>query len=91
MVLRIPEFSPEFSPDSRMLSFEARMLMLPCVCIIFSFKAKWILLKVQGKKSNLQKGILWKQKRLEIVNKIEVKRASNATRELNVNTLRWSV
>ena len=65
------------------------MLMLPCVCI--SFKAKWILLKLQGKKSNLQKGILWKQKRLEIVNKIEVKRASNATRELNVNTLLWSV
>ena len=31
MVLRIPEFSP----DSRMLPFEARMLMLPCVCIIF--------------------------------------------------------
>ena len=80
---------PEFSPDSRMLSLEARMLMLPCVCT--SFKAKWILLKLQGKKSNLQKGILWKQKRLEIVNKIEVKRASNATRELNANTLRWSV
>ena len=80
---------PEFSPDSRMLSLEARMLMLPCVCT--SFKAKWILLKLQGKKSNLQKGILWKQKRLEIVNKIEVKRVSNATRELNVNTLRWSV
>ena len=65
------------------------MLMLPCVCT--SFKAKWILLKLQGKKSNLQKGVLWKRERLEIFNKIEVKRASNATRELNVNTLRWSV
>ena len=79
MVPRIPEFSP----DSRLLSFEARMLMLPCVCINFSFKAEWSLLKLQGKHSNLQKGISWKRNRLEIFNKIEAKRASNATREHN--------
>ena len=84
---------PEFSPNSRMLSFEARMLMLsfysPVVCV--SFRAKWILLQWQVKQSNLWKCISWKRKRLEKINKIEAKRASNATRELNVNTLRWSV
>ena len=81
---------PEFSPNSGMLSFEARMLMLsfysPAVCILF--KAKWILLQWQVKQSNLQKCISWKRKRLEIINKIDAKRASRATRELNVNTLR---
>ena len=84
---------PEFSPNSGMLSFEARMLMLSfysyTVCI--SFKAKWILPQWQVKQSNLWKRISWKRKRLEIINKIEAKRASSATRELNVNTLRWSV
>ena len=93
---------PEFSPNSGMLSFEARMLMLSfearmlmlsfyssTVCI--SFKAKWILSQWQVKQSNLWKCISWKRKRLEIINKIEAKRASSATRELNVNTLRWSI
>ena len=69
------------------------MLMLSfyssTVCI--SFKAKWILPQWQMKHSNLWKCISWKRKRLEIINKIEAKRASSATRELNVNTLRWSV
>ena len=78
----------EFSPNSRMLSFEAGMLTAPR-CI--SFKAKWILPQWQVKQSNLQKCISWKRKRLEIINKIEAKRASSATREPNVNTLRWSV
>ena len=72
MVPRIPEFSP----DSRLLSFEARMLMLPFVGINFLSKRN-----VQGKHSNLQKSISWKRNRLEIINKIEAKRASNATRE----------
>ena len=83
----------QFSPNSRMLSFEARMLMLsfysPTVCI--SFKAKCILPQWQVKQSNLWKCISWKRKRLEIINKIDAKRASSATRESNVNTLRWSV
>ena len=58
----------------------------------FSFKAEWSLLKLQGKHSNLQKGISWKRNRLEIFNKIEAKRASNATRERNTLVgvgLRW--
>ena len=84
---------PEFSPNSRMLSFEARMLMLSfhsrTVCI--SLKAEWIVLQWQLKQSNLQNCISWKRKRLEIINRIEAKSASSATRELNVNTLRWSV
>ena len=58
---------------------------------VYFFQSEVDFAEVTREKSNLQKGILWKQKRLEIVNKIEVKRASNATRELNVNTLRWSV
>ena len=84
---------PEFSPNSRMLSFEARMLMLSfysrTVCILL--KAEWIVPQWQVKQSNLQKCISWKRKRLEIINKIDAKRTSSATRELNVNTLRWSV
>ena len=84
---------PEFSPNYGMLSVEARMLMLSFYSptVSNSFKAKWILPQWQVKQSNLQKCISWKRKRLEIINKIEAKRASSATRELNVNTLRWSV
>ena len=52
------------------------MLMLPFVGINFLSKRN-----VQGKHSNLQKSISWKRNRLEIINKIEAKRASNATRE----------
>ena len=84
---------PEFSPNYGMLSVEARMLMLSFYSptVSNSFKAKWILPQWQVKQSNLWKRISWKRKRLEIINKIEAKRASSATRELNVNTLRWSV
>ena len=84
---------PEFSPNYGMLSVEARMLMLSfhSLTVSNSFKAKWILPQWQVKQSNLWKCISWKRKRLEIINKIEAKRASSATRELNVNTLRWSV
>ena len=77
----------------RKRQLQARMLMLSfyssTVCI--SFKAKCILPQWQVKQSNLWKCISWKRKRLEIINKIDAKRASSATRESNVNTLCWSV
>ena len=67
------------------------MLSFYSLTVCISFKAKCILPQWQVKQSNLWKCISWKRKRLEIINKIEAKRASSATRELNVNTLRWSV
>ena len=72
---------PEFSPDSSMLAFWGQDANVTKRVNKFSFKAKWFLLKSQGKQSNSQKGISWKRKRLKIVNKIEAKRTSNATRE----------
>ena len=69
---------PEFSPNYGMLSVEARMLMLSFYSptVSNSFKAKWILPQWQVKPSNLQKCISWRQKRLEVISKIEAKRAS---------------
>ena len=69
---------PEFSPNYGMLSVEARMLMLSFYSptVSNSFKAKWIFPQWQVKPSNLQKCISWRQKRLEVIGKIEAKRAS---------------
>ena len=69
---------PEFSPNYGMLSVEARMLMLSFYSptVSNSFKAKWIFPQWQVKPSNLQKCISWRQKRLEVISKIEAKRAS---------------
>ena len=72
---------PEFSPDSSILAFWGQDANVTRRVNKFSFKAKWFLLKLQGKQSNSQKGISWKRKRLKTVNKIEAKRTSNATRE----------
>ena len=75
MVPRIPEFSP----DSRLLSFEARMLMLPCVCNNFLSKRNGLCWSYKGNSQICRK--VFHGNRLEIINKIEAKRASNATRE----------
>ena len=58
---------------------------------VYFFQSEVDFAEVTREKVKFAERYIMEAKKAWVVNKIEVKRASNATRELNVNTLRWSV
>ena len=78
---------PEFSPDSRLLSFEARMLMLPFVGINFLSKRNGLCWSYKGSTQICRKVFHGSEKGLRFLTKWKLKGRATPPE----NTLRWSV